>query len=189
MKWRNRLAQGFSPGCGPNEIALKVATESLAYNTLLCCSYHMAQSLARLLVHSILSTKGRQPFLRSEEVRIEICGYMAGILKSLECHPIKIGGVEDHVHILSSLSKNIAFSDLIGRLKGSTSKRLKEKGVFEFGWQNGYGAFSVSESNVEAVTIYIQKQVEHHRKFTFQEEVRKLMKHHRVNFDERYVWD
>jgi putative transposase len=67
--------------------------------------------------------------------------------------------------------KNIAFSDLIGRLKGSTSKRLKEKGVFDFGWQNGYGAFSVSESNVEAVTIYIQKQAEHHRKFTFQEEV------------------
>jgi putative transposase len=110
MKWRNRLAQGFSPGCGPHEIALKVATESLDYN-------------------------------------------------------------------------------LIGRLKGSTSKRLKERGVFDFGWQNGYGAFSVSESNVEAVTMYIQKQAEHHLKFTFQEEVRELMKHHRVNFDERYVWD
>jgi putative transposase len=172
-----------------HEIALKVATESLDYNTRICCYYYMAQSLARLLVHSIFSTKDRRPFLRSEEVRIEIYGYMAGILKSLECHPIKIGGVEDHVHILSSLSKNIAFSDLIGRLKGSTSKRLKEKGVFDFGWQNGYGAFSVSESNVEAVTMYIQKQAEHHLKFTFQEEVRELMKHHRVNFDERYVWD
>ena len=114
---------------------------------------------------------------------------MAGILKNLECHPIKIGGAEDHVHILSSLSKNIAFSDLIGRLKGSTSKRLKERGVSDFGWQNGYGAFSVSESNVEAVTIYIQKQAEHHQKFTFQEEVRKLLKRHRMNFDERYVWD
>jgi putative transposase len=149
----------------------------------------MAQSLARLLVHSIFSTKDRRPFLRSENVRIEIYGYMAGILKNLECHPIKIGGVEDHVHILSSLSKNIAFSDLIGRLKGSTSKRLKERGVSDFGWQNGYGAFSVSESNVETVTMYIQKQTEHHLKFTFQEEVRELMKHHRVNFDERYVWD
>jgi putative transposase len=110
MKWRNRLAQGFSPGCGPHEIALKVATESLDYN-------------------------------------------------------------------------------LIGRLKGSTSKRLKERGVFDFGWQNGYGAFSVSESNVEAVTMYIQKQAEHHLKFTFQEEVREILKRHRVNFDERYVWD
>ena len=175
--------------CSPHEIALKVATESLDYNLYICCYSHMARSLARLLVHSIFSTKDRRPFLRSEEVRIEIYGYMAGILKNLECHPIKIGGVEDHVHILSSLSKNIAFSDLLGRLKGSASKRLKEKGVFDFGWQNGYGAFSVSESNVEAVTIYIQNQAEHHLKFTVQEEVREIMKRHRVNFDERYVWD
>jgi putative transposase len=94
----------------------------------------VAQSLSRLLVHSIFSTKDRRPFLRSEEVRAEIYGYLAGVLKNLECHPIKIGGVEDHVHILSSLSKNIAFSDLIGRVKGFTSKRLKEKGVFDFGW-------------------------------------------------------
>ena len=71
---------------------------------------------------------------------------MAGMLKNLDCHPIKIGGVEDHVHVFSSLSKNIAFSDLIGRLKGSSSKRLKEKGLTDFSWQNGYGAFSVSES-------------------------------------------
>jgi REP element-mobilizing transposase RayT len=161
-------------------------TTTSIYVVLYSCT---AQSLARLLVHSIFSTKERRPFLRSEQVRIEIYGYMAGILKNLECHPIKIGGAEDHVHILSSLSKNIAFSDLIGRLKGSASKRLKEKGVFDFGWQNGYGAFSVSESNVEAVTIYIQKQAEHHQKFTFQEEVRKLLKRHRMNFDERYVWD
>src|SRR5262245_26207483 len=73
---------------------------------------------------------------------------MAGTLKNLDCHPIKIGGIEDHVHVFSSLLKNIAFSDLIGRLKGASSKRLKEKGLPGFGWQNGYGAFSVSESNV-----------------------------------------
>jgi hypothetical protein len=80
---------------------------------------------------------------------------MAGTLKNLDCHPIKIGGVEDHVHVFSSLSKNIAFSDLVGRLKGSSSKRLKEKGLSDFAWQNGYGAFSVSESNVESVSAYI----------------------------------
>jgi REP element-mobilizing transposase RayT len=90
-------------------------------------------------------------------------------LKNLDCHPIKIGGVEDHVHILSALSKNIAFSKLIGRLNGSSSKRLKEKGGHGFGWQNGYGAFSVSESNVDAVTAYIYNQVEDHRNLTFQE--------------------
>src|SRR6516164_845259 len=115
----------------------------------------MGQSLTRLLVHAIFSTKDRRPFLRSGEIRNEIYAYMAGTLKNLDCHPIKIGGIEDHVHIFSSLSKNIAFSDLIGRLKGASSKRLKEKGLHGFGWQNGYGAFSVSESNVESVTAYI----------------------------------
>ena len=149
----------------------------------------MGQSISHLLVHSIFSTKDRRPFLRSKELRNEIYAYMAGILKNLECHPIKIGGVEDHVHILSSLSKNIAFSELIGRVKGSSSKRLKEKGVHGFAWQNGYGAFSVSESNVEAVIAYIADQAEHHRKCSFQEEIRELLKRHRVSFDERYLWD
>ena len=149
----------------------------------------MGQSLTHLLVHTIFSTKDRRPFLQSEEVRNEIYAYMAGTLKNLDCHPIKIGGAEDHVHVLSSLSKNIAFSDLIGRLKGASSRRLKEKGLHGFGWQNGYGAFSVSESNVEAVTAYILNQVEHHKKFSYQEEIREIFNRHRVAFDERYVWD
>ena len=114
---------------------------------------------------------------------------MAGILKDLDCHPIKIGGVEEHVHVFCSLSKNIALSDSIGRLKGASSKRLKEKGHRGFGWQIGYGAFSVSESNVESVTAYILNQAEHHRKISYQEEIRKILKRHRVAFDERYVWD
>ena len=149
----------------------------------------MGQSLSHLLIHSVFSTKDRRPFLRSEEMRKEIYAYMAGILKNLECHPVKIGGIEDHVHILSSLSKNIAFSELIGRIKGSSSKRLKEKGVHGFAWQNGYGAFSVSESNAETLVAYITNQAEHHRKFSFQEEVRELLKRHRIRFDERYLWD
>jgi len=107
----------------------------------------MGQALTHLLVHAIFSTKDRRPFLRSEEIRNEINAYMAGTLKDLDCQPIKIGGIEDHVHLFSSLSKSIAFSDLIGRLKGASSQRLKEKGLHGFGWQNGYGAFSVSESS------------------------------------------
>jgi REP element-mobilizing transposase RayT len=149
----------------------------------------MGQSLTHLLVHAIFSTKDRRPFLQSEEVRSEIYAYMAGTLKNFECHPIKIGGVEDHVHVFSSLSKNIAFSELIGRLKGASSRRLKEKGLYGFGWQNGYGAFSVSESNAEAVTAYILNQAEHHKKFSYQEEIREIFKRHQVAFDERYVWD
>src|SRR5215472_7014531 len=142
--------------------------------------YYMDRSLARLLVHAIFSTKDRRPSLHSEEISNEIYAYMAGTLKNLDCHPIKIGGVEDHVRVFSSLSKNIAFSDLIGRLKGASSKRLKEKGIRDFGWQNGYGAFSVSESNVESVTAYILNQAEHHRKISYQEEIREIFKRHRV---------
>ena len=110
------------------------------------------QSLTHRLVHAIFSTKDRRPFLCSEEIRTEIYAYMAGTLKNLDCHPIKIGGVEDHVHVFSSLSKNIAFSDLIGRLKGASSKRLKEKGLSDFSWQNGYGAFSVSADRREPLS-------------------------------------
>ena len=127
----------------------------------------MPQSLSHLFVHAVFSTKDRRALLRSEEIRRETYSYMAGILKNLPCHPIKIGGVDDHVHMLSSLSKNIAFADMIGRVKGSSSKRLSEKGVLDFAWQNGYGAFSVSESNVEIVTAYIFAQAEHHRQSAY----------------------
>ena len=149
----------------------------------------MGQSLARLLVHSVFSTKERRPFLRSEEIRTEIYAYIAGILRNLQSPSIIIGGADDHIHILSSLSKNVALSELIGRIKGSSSKRLKEKGIHGFAWQNGYGAFSVSESKVAAVTAYIANQAEHHRQFSFQDEVRQLLKRHHTAFDERYVWD
>ena len=151
--------------------------------------YVMSQSLARLLVHSVFSTKERRPFVRSEEVRTEIYAYIAGILRNLQSPSIIIGGAEDHIHILSALSKNVALSELIGRIKGSSSKRLKEKGIHGFAWQNGYGAFSVSESQVAAVTAYIANQAEHHRQFSFQDEVRQLLKRHHTAFDERYVWD
>jgi putative transposase len=114
---------------------------------------------------------------------------MAGTLKNLQCHPIKIGGVDDNVHILSSLSKNIAFADMIGRVKGPSSKRLRDKRILGFAWQNGYGAFSLSDSNPEAVTAYISDQTEDHRKFSYQEELRELLKRHRVAFDEPFLWE
>ena len=78
---------------------------------------------------------------------------------------------------------------MIGRLKGSTSKKLREKGMEDFSWQNGSYAFSVSESNVKAVTSYISDQAEHHRKFSYQEELRELLNRHQVAFDERYLWE
>jgi putative transposase len=141
------------------------------------------------MVHAVFSTKDRRRFLHSEEIRMETYAYMAAILKNLQCHPIKIGGVDDHVHMLSSLSKNMAFAEMIGRVKGSCSKRLREKGILGFAWQNGYGAFSVSQSNVEALTAYLSDQAQHHRKFSYQEELRELLKRHRVAFDEPFLWE
>ena len=107
----------------PSKTALKGRSNRLTkYDVVMFVC--VDQSLVRLLVHSVFSTKERRPFLRSEEIRNEIYAYMAGILKNLECHPIKIGGVEDHVHILSSLSKNIAFCELILGLRRSISVAL-----------------------------------------------------------------
>jgi REP element-mobilizing transposase RayT len=92
----------------------------------------MAQSLSHLIVLAVFSAEDRRALLRSEEIRSETHSYMAGILKNLQCHPIEIGGADDHVHILSSLSKNITFAEMIGRVKGWSSKRLSEKGVLGF---------------------------------------------------------
>ena len=141
------------------------------------------------MIHIIFSTKHRRPLLRPDKVRCEIYAYLAGTLKNVGCDPIKIDGTADHVHILSSLSKTVALADLIQRLKGSSSKVLKEKGIRGFNWQNGYGAFSVSESNVASVAAYVDNQEKHHRKLTFQEEFRALLQKHRVAFDEQYLWD
>ena len=186
MRPESGARQGVQPGNAPT---IKTRPSTLGYINNICYYHIVGQSLTHLLVHAIFSTKDRRPYLQSEETRKELYAYMAGVLKNMDCHPIKIGGVEDHVHVFSSLSKNIAFADLVGRLKGSSSKRLKEKGLFDFAWQNGYGAFSVSESNVESVTAYILKQAEHHKKISYQEEIREIFKRHRVTFEERYVWD
>lgn len=149
----------------------------------------MPQSLSHLVIHVIFSTKSRQPLLRPKNVQNEIHAYLAGTLKNLGCDAIKIGGTADHVHVLASLSRTISLADLIQRLKGASSKVLKEKGIREFSWQNGYGAFSVSESNIESVAAYIENQEEHHRTLTFQEEFRAFLKKHRIPFDERYLWE
>ena len=117
--------------------------------------------------------------------------YLVGTLKNLKCPSISVGVVHDHVHILCHLSRTITIAKLIGELKSSSSERIKEEGrdVASFYWQNGYGAFSVSESMVSSVKSYIANQESHHKQVSFQDEFRALLKRHRVPFDERYVWD
>ena len=151
----------------------------------------MPQSLAKILVHIVFSTKHRQPFLKNEEIRGELHAYTIGVLRALESPSLAINSVEDHIHILCRLSRKIAVMKLIEEIKTSTSKWIKTKGTpyRGFYWQGGYGAFSVSESKHADVARYIARQPEHHRRLTFQDEFRQLCAKHGLAIDERYVWD
>ena len=150
----------------------------------------MSQSLVKNLVHLVYSTKNRQPWI-SREFRDGLFAYQAGIFKEWESPAVAIGGTEDHVHALFSLSKNHALKKIVEEVKKGSSKWMKTNGPrnAEFYWQAGYGAFSVSQSSEPRVKNYIRNQDEHHRKMTFQDEVRALFRRHQVEFDERYVWD
>jgi REP element-mobilizing transposase RayT len=150
----------------------------------------MSQSLAKVLVHLIFSTKHRRPFIATN-VREELAGYMVGTLRNLDSPSLLVNAVEDHVHILFSLSRNYAIKTIAEEVKKSSSKWIKTKGpAFRgFSWQAGYGAFSVSQSAVASTRRYIAGQEEHHRRVTFQEEFRRFLEKYEVPYDERYVWD
>jgi REP element-mobilizing transposase RayT len=150
----------------------------------------MPQSLARILVHLIFSTKDRVACL-APEIQEELHPYLAAILDEHGCPSIQVGGVEDHVHLLFGQSRTLSMAQIVEEVKTSSSKWIKKKGTIYAGfhWQSGYGAFSVGQSNVDATVRYIQNQAEHHRKSTFQEEYRRFLHRYRVAYDERYVWD
>lgn len=150
----------------------------------------MSQSLVKNLLHLVYSTKHRSPWIPAN-VRPRLFAYQAGIFQEWESPALVIGGVEDHVHALFSLSKNQALKKIVEEVKKGSSKWMKAEGTgnADFYWQNGYAAFSVSQSNVEAVRRYLENQEEHHRRLTFQDELRGLLVKHEVEFDERYVWD
>lgn len=150
----------------------------------------MPQSLARLHVHVVFSTKRRAPLIR-DAVREALHRYMAGVLQELGCAPTLINSVEDHVHALFELGRTVAVSAVVEAMKKSSSRWIKTQGeeYRDFAWQAGYGAFSVSESNAAAVRVYIAEQREHHRSRSFEDEYRAFLELHRIKFDERYVWD
>jgi putative transposase len=149
----------------------------------------MPQSLANLLAHLIFSTKNRERFLVDANVRRRTHAYLAAVLSDINSPALIVGGVEDHLHILCQLSRTSALSEVIEHLKVSSSKWLKTQGIERFSWQRGYGAFSISQSQVADVVAYIEGQEEHHQRMTFQEEYRLFLRRYRISFDERYVWD
>jgi REP-associated tyrosine transposase len=151
----------------------------------------MPQSLAKIILHTVFSTKDRRPLLRDKVQREELHRYVGGILTNLGCQQLIIGGVEDHVHILSTLSRTCEVAEMVKEIKRGSSLWLKTKSpdLHDFAWQNGYGIFSIGYSQVEEVRKYIAGQEEHHRRISFQDEFGKFLECYAVEFDERYVWD
>ena len=151
----------------------------------------MPQSLAQIYLHIVFSTKHRQPRFHDAAFIEELYAYLAGICKKQDCFAKLVGGYVDHVHLLCSLSRRKTVADLVRELKTNSSVWIKAQKPewTDFHWQDGYGVFSVSQSQLEKVKEYIGNQEEHHRTMPFQEEFRKLLKVHGVDFDEKYVWD
>lgn len=151
----------------------------------------MPQSLSNILVHIVFSTKDRVPFLRDAILRSEMHAVIGGTSKSLKCHPIIVGGVEDHIHFLAQQARTISLSDWVKELKRVTAIWAKNRSpeFTEFAWQAGYGAFSVSHSQSPIVSKYIQNQESHHQAMDIKTEFREFLIRHKVDYDERYVWD
>ena len=145
-------------------------------------------TFTQICYHVVFSTKDREPVLLAEN-REQLFRYTWGILKNKDCHLDRIGGVEDHVHILTGLHPMIALAELVKDIKTGTSKWIKENAVFPgfTHWQDGYGAFTVSYSDKDAVIEYIKNQPEHHKRVSFKDELREFLVKHGVKFDEKYL--
>ncbi len=144
----------------------------------------------QLLYHIVFSTKNRQRWL-TDGFREKVFAYMAGTANDLNGFAIKIGGFYDHAHLLVRIPAKIAVSEFVGQLKASTSKHINETSglMRKFGWQDGFGAFTVSLSSKDAVVAYIENQMEHHRKQTFEDEYLAMLTKHGIEYDPRYVFD
>ena len=148
----------------------------------------MSQSFAKNYIHLIFATKYRENIIKQTDLS-ELYAYITGILNHIDCPMICIGGTTNHVHVLCVLNKNMALSKMVEEVKRSSSKWIKSKDPFyrQFGWQNGYGAFSVSQSKVEIVVKYIQNQEEHHKKMLFVDELKMFLREYDVEYREEYL--
>lgn len=150
----------------------------------------MAQSLFQFYGHLVFSTKNHIRFL-DDHIRPRVHAYLATILRELDSKYVVVGGVEDHVHILYDCPKVHTPVAIVERLKKESSKFIKTLGndYEDFYWQRGYGLFSVGKMQVNDVENYINNQVEHHRKISFQDEYRSFLNRYEIKFNEKYLWD
>ena len=150
----------------------------------------MPQSLSNVIIHIIFGTKDREPWL-SRDVRPRMHAYVATICRGLNAEAFRVGGVVDHLHIVTTLPRTLSQAAMVETVKKTSSKWIKglDSKYRRFYWQRGYGVFSVSPSQLDVVLKYVESQEEHHRTRSFQEEYRDFLGKHGVEFDERYVWD
>ena len=143
----------------------------------------MAHTYVRTLVHSIFSTKGRVPTIKPEWQQ-QLWAYMGGIARENGFHAMAVGGTDNHAHALLSLRSDISVAKAMQLIKGGSSRWLHEaKGARSFAWQDGYGAFSISQSHLEATIKYIMCQAEHHRRRTFEQEWIAILRKHGIATD------
>jgi REP element-mobilizing transposase RayT len=147
----------------------------------------MSHTYTNLITHNVFSTKEREKSI-TDEIKPELHAYLGGLVKELKGKPIKINGMEDHVHLLATLPPTVSTSDAMRFIKANSSKWVSKKFNRPFEWQQGYGAFSVSRSGMDLVVKYIENQVEHHEKRNFRAEFLLLLKKYDVEFEEQYLW-
>lgn len=150
----------------------------------------MAQSLSRILLHLVFSTKNREPWLDAD-LRPRVFAYLAEVGRDMGCEVYRVGGTADHIHMAIQLTRTLAVADCVKKLKATSSAWIKAEGRHHagFSWQTGYGVFSLGASQLPDLTSYIDRQEEHHRVKGFQEEYREFLKKYSVEYDERHVWD
>ena len=138
--------------------------------------------------HLVFSTKDREPWL-APTPRQRVHEYLGGIIRGMGGVPHAVGGTGDHVHVLASLSATLRLADVMRELKSESSAWIhKTLGLSGFAWQEGYGGFTVSASQLEAVRAYVLQQEEHHRGTTYQQEYISMLKRELITFDEQYLW-
>ncbi len=149
----------------------------------------MADNFTCLYYHLVFSTKNRTPWINAE-IQSRLWEFLGGIARQNGMQALQIGGTEDHVHIVLRVPPTLAVSKALQLLKGASSRWVHETfpGLAGFAWQDGYGAFSVSKSQLPEVIAYVANQREHHRVRTFQEEFRMFLERHGIEYTERYLW-
>lgn len=152
----------------------------------------MPQSVDTIYLHLVFSTKNREPWLVGDHLSA-MHRYLATVSRDLNAPAVQVGGVADHVHLLTRFPRTLTVAEWVNKLKSNSSRWFKEQSATRdhagFAWQKGYGVFSISVTHVDAAKAYIEHQEAHHKKITFQDEYRDLMNKHGIEFDERYVWD